>query len=407
MTEELAAKGGQAYSAEFIPLHRASFGLDEIEELKSCLQSGWVTRGPLTARFENDFARYVADGDPQRMNPPLYALGLNSCTAALHTALAVAGVGAGDEVITTPITFAATVNVIEHAGATPVLVDVHPDTLCIDETKIEAAVTEKTKAIIPVHYAGHPCEMDMICGIAKRHGLTVIEDCAHAIEAKYRGRRVGTFGDFACFSFYATKNITTGEGGMLVTRNAETLDKARVFSLHGMSKNAWQRYEGGGFELYDVELPGFKYNMFDIQAAIGIHQLQKIEGFHASRKWLCDDYREFLEDFPEVRPLEVRENCESAYHIFVCELDIEKLAVSRNEFLGLLLKENVQGYVHFIPVIELGFYKTKYGWGRERFPVASNAGDRIVSLPLYPSMSRDEVKKVVGAIGKVLSHVRK
>lgn len=406
MTEELAAKGGRPFCDDFIPLHRASFGLDEIEELKNCLQSGWLTRGPLTARFENDFIRYVADGDPQRMNPPLYALGLNSCTAALHTALAVAGVGAGDEVITTPITFAATVNVIEHVGGTPVLVDVHPDTLCIDETKIEAAVTKKTKAIIPVHYAGHPCEMDAICGIAKRCGLIVIEDCAHAIEAKYRGRRVGTFGDFACYSFYATKNITTGEGGMLGCRSEEALDKARVFSLHGMSKNAWQRYEGSGFELYDVEIPGFKYNMFDIQAAIGIHQIQKIEGFHASRKWLCDDYREFLEDIPELEPIGVRENCESAHHIFVCRLDTRKLGITRNEFLGLLLKENVQGYVHFVPVFEFSFYENKYGWARETFPVAADAGDKLISLPLFPSMSREDVKNVCGAIRKIQTALR-
>ena len=407
MTEELAARGGLPFSGEFIPLYRTSFGQEEMDELQRCLQSGWVTRGPLTERFELEFARYVADGDPEQMNPPIYALGLNSCTAALHTALAVSGIGPGDEVITTPITFAATVNVIEHVGATPVLADVHADTLCIDESKIEDAVTERTKAIVPVHFAGHPCEMEAICAIARRHNLTVIEDCAHAIESKYRGRRVGTFGDFACYSFYATKNITTGEGGMLVSRRAEMLDRARVFSLHGMSKNAWQRYEGGGFALYDVEMPGFKYNMFDIQAAIGIHQLRKIEGFHAGRKWLCDDYRELLEDFPEFRPLEVRENCESAYHIFVCELGIENLTVSRNVFLDLLLKENVQGYVHFVPVFEFSYYKSKYGWERERFPAAARAGERIVSLPLYPSMSRDEVKKVVGAAGKVLNHVRK
>ncbi len=406
MTEELAAKGGSPYCGDLIPLHRASFGLEEIEELKNCLQSGWLTRGPLTTRFESDFARYVADGEPHKLSPPVYALGLNSCTAALHTALAVAGVGAGDEVITTPITFAATVNVIEHTGATPVLVDVHSDTLCIDETKIEAAITEKTKAIVPVHYAGHPCEMDSICAIAKKHGLIVIEDCAHAIEAKYRGRRVGTFGDYACYSFYATKNITTGEGGMLVCRSAESLEKARVFSLHGMSKNAWQRYEGIGFELYDVELPGFKYNMFDIQAAIGIHQLQKIEGFHASRKWLCDDYREFLDAVPELEPLGVRENCESAYHIFVCKLNAAKLAAARNEFLGLLLKENVQGYVHFVPVFEFSYYKNRFSWVGEDFPVAAEAGTKLISLPLFPSMSREDVKNVCGAIVKVINAIR-
>jgi len=253
MTEKLAAHGGKPFARELIPLHRSSFGQEEIGELRNCLESGWITRGPLTSRFEKEFSAYL-NGDKFALDQvirdgakPMIALGMNSCTAALHTALIVAGIGPGDEVITSPITFAASVNVIEHVGATPVLADVHHDTLCIDEAAIARAITEKTRAIIPVHFAGHPCEMDKIARIAREHNLIVIEDCAHAIEAEFRGIPMGAIGDFGCFSFYATKNLTTGEGGMLTCNDEETIRKARVASLHGMSFNAWQRYEGREF----------------------------------------------------------------------------------------------------------------------------------------------------------------
>jgi dTDP-4-amino-4,6-dideoxygalactose transaminase len=479
---DLAAYGGAPFNRELIPLHRASIGAEELDELKNCLTSGWLTKGPMTAQFERDFATYLSR-DRARYTAPassrddratarddratardanaIHALGLNSCTAALHTALIAAGIGAGDEVITTPMTFAATLNVIEHVGGTPVIVDIHPDTLCINEKLIESAVTPKTKAIIPVHYAGHPCEMDAIMRIAREHNLVVIEDCAHAVEAEYRGQPVGAFGDFGCFSFYATKNMTTGEGGMLVCKSRDALDRARVVSLHGMSLNAWRRYSGKGFNLYDIETPGFKYNMFDLQAALGLHQLKKIDGWWNSRKWLYERYCEMLEDLPGVEPLRVRPHVKSAYHLMVVKLDIEALAglrhiyeasqltpnnrsgaavgggshdgetaeyadysksdavrdaysessaardayseasAVRDAFISLLLAENVQCYVHYKPIFEMSYYRDKYGWKPSDFPAAADAGTRIVTLPFFPTMGEEDVKGVVGAMRKV------
>ena len=288
------------------------------------------------------------------------------------------------------MTFAATLNVIEHVGATPVIVDVHPDTLCINEKLIQAKITPRTRAIIPVHYAGHPCEMETIMRIARERKLVVIEDCAHAVEAEYRGQAVGTFGDFGCFSFYATKNMTTGEGGMLVCKKAYHHEHARVVSLHGMSANAWQRYSGSGFRLYDIEEVGFKYNMFDMQAALGLHQLKKIDGWHASRKWLYERYCELLEDLPFVEPIRIRPNVKSAYHLMVVKLDIGALkgldrvyeesdvmrnvhrsestdeytgaSAVRDAFISLMLLENVQCYVHYKPIFEMNYYKRNYSW---------------------------------------------
>ena len=452
---DLAAYDGAPFNRELIPLHRASIGAEELDELKNCLTSGWLTKGPLTARFETEFAAYLSRGRARDDRAgAICALGLNSCTAALHTALIAAGIGKGDEVITTPMTFAATLNVIEHVGATPVIVDIHPDTLCINEKLIEAAVTPRTKAIIPVHYAGHPCEMETIMRIARERKLVVIEDCAHAVEAEYRGQPVGTFGDFGCFSFYATKNMTTGEGGMLVCQSEAHREQARVVSLHGMSANAWQRYSGGGFRLYDIETPGFKYNMFDMQAALGLHQLKKIDGWRDSRKWLYERYCEMLEDVRGVEPLRIRPNVKSAYHLMVVKLDIEALkglrrvyeespmwrdsgagvaaapssintgtnaqsvrsatsapdtyaesSAVRDAFVSLMLAENVQCYVHYKPIFEMSYYRQKYNWQASDFPAASDAGARIVTLPFFPTMGEEDVKGVVGAMRKVVGAV--
>ncbi|MHB8425171.1 MAG: DegT/DnrJ/EryC1/StrS family aminotransferase, partial [Gammaproteobacteria bacterium] len=266
---------------EFLSFSPPSVGEEEVAAVSEVLRSAWITTGPKTRQFEQEFATLLGASG---------TLALNSCTAALHTALVTLGVGPGDEVITTPMTFAASVNVIEHVGARPVLVDVQPDTLNIDPVKIEAAVTGKTQAIIPVHYTGHPADLDFILKIADKHRLAVLEDAAHALPAKYKGKYIGAGSNPVAFSFYATKNLTTAEGGML-TGTPEFLEKARVISLHGMSRDAWKRYDKGGSWYYEVILPGFKYNMTDIQAAIGLVQLRRLAGFQARRREIVARYQ--------------------------------------------------------------------------------------------------------------------
>lgn len=257
---------------------------DEITEVVDCLETGWLSTGPKVTRFERDFATYKGTGQ---------AAAVNSCTAALHLSLLAAGIGPGDEVITTAMTFCATVNAIIHAGGTPVLVDVDPETMNIDPVAVEAAVTDKTRAILPVHFAGRVCDMDPLMTIAKEHDLKVIEDCAHAIEGEYRGRKAGTFGDYGCFSFYVTKNVATGEGGMVLAREPAALDRIRVMAIHGMSGNAWKRYSDKGFKHYQVVTDGYKYNMMDIQAALGIHQLARVEKNWLRRQQICRSHCRF------------------------------------------------------------------------------------------------------------------
>ena len=281
-------------SNDSTPLHQPWLGEAEEREVLDTLRSGWLTTGPKTREFERSFADYIGCKN---------ALGLNSCTAGLHLALVCLDIGPGDEIITTPITFAATANVIVHQRAKPVFVDVDPGTLNIDADRIEGHISDKTKAILPVHLFGHPCEMETILRIAKKHHLAVVEDAAHAIETQYHGKKVGNIGDFTSFSFYASKNITTGEGGMLTTNRDDLAEKSRILSLHGISADAWKRHGGGEYVHYDVVSPGYKYNMFDVQAALGIHQLRKIEEFWQRRKGLVAIYNEAFQGVPEIRLL--------------------------------------------------------------------------------------------------------
>ena len=273
----------------FIVFGRPDIGEEEIAEVEACLRSGWLGTGPRVARFESDFAAY------KNMRPERVAA-VNSCTAALHISMVAAGLSPGAEVITTPLTFCATINAIIHAGLTPVLADVDPDTQCIDPDAVEAAITPRTEAILPVHFAGRPCDMERIMAIADRHGLAVIEDCAHAIETEYHGRKAGTFGDFGCFSFYVTKNVVTGEGGMILGRSEDHIARARILALHGMSKDAWHRFGDKGYKHYQVVECGFKYNMMDLQAALGIHQLARAEQNLTRRERLWFMYQESLAD---------------------------------------------------------------------------------------------------------------
>ena len=373
---------------EFMLFSPPAIGEEEIQEVVDTLRSPWITTGPKTRKFEQAFAGSI--GAPG-------ALALNSCTAALHTALACLGIGPGDEVITTPMTFTATVNVIEHVGATPVLVDVQPDTLNLDPGKVAEAITPRTRAIIPVHYAGHPCELDALQTLAQEHGLALIEDAAHSLPASYRGRKIGSGNNPVAFSFYATKNLTTAEGGML-TGDPAFLDRARRVSLHGMNRDAWKRYAKGGSWKYEVVMPGFKYNMTDIQSAIGLVQLRRLEEFHCRRKEVAAQYSEVFgtEDTFQV-PVRYR-HVEHAWHLYVLRLRPETLAISRDEFIEELAARNIGTSVHFIPIHLHPYYRDRYGYSPDSFPVALDSYQRMLSLPLHPMLTSQDVADVIDAV---------
>ena len=393
----LAAERTLTPRREFLPFSPPLIGEEEISEVVDALRSGWITTGPRTKRFETEFAGFL--GAPG-------ALALNSCTAALHTALVTLGVGPGDEVITTPMTFAASVNVIEHVGARPVLVDVEPDTLNIDPAEIAMHLTPRTKAIIPVHFAGHPVELDSVVELARRHGAAVLEDAAHALPARYRGRRIGAGRNPVAFSFYATKNLTTGEGGML-TGDQEMLDRARVVSLHGMSRDAWKRYDKGGKWQYDVLLPGFKYNMTDIQAALGLWQLRKLERFDARRREVVAQYTSAFADEAALVPPTARPEVDHAWHLYVLRLRPEALRIGRDQFIEELGKRNIGTSVHFIPIHLHPFYREKYGFRPDSFPIAHANYLRMLSLPLNLRLSDQDVADVIAAVLDVVRTYRR
>jgi dTDP-4-amino-4,6-dideoxygalactose transaminase len=370
---------------EFLPFSPPYIGQEEIDEVVDTLRSGWITTGPKTKLFEQEFARYV--GAPA-------ALALSSCTAALHTALVVAGVKPGDEVITTTMTFVATVSVIEHVGATPVLVDVEPDTLNIDPAQVEKAITPRTKAVIAVHYGGHPCEMDSLQDICDRHGLHLIEDAAHSLPASYKGRMIGSSNNLTAFSFYATKNLTTAEGGML-TGPPELIEKAQVASLHGMDKDAWKRNSKEGSWRYDVVMPGFKYNMTDIQAAIGLVQLRKLDAMDARRRQIVQVYQEELGKLGVFDLPVEREDCRSAWHLYPIRLKEGALGISRDRFIEEMKQRNIGTSVHFIPVHTFTYYREKYGFADDPFPVTQQESGRILSLPLHAGLSADNLREIL------------
>ncbi|HEX7120765.1 MAG TPA: DegT/DnrJ/EryC1/StrS aminotransferase family protein [Gemmatimonadaceae bacterium] len=382
---------------EFLPFAPPCVGEEEIAEVAETLRSPWITTGPRAQRFEQRFAEYL--GAPG-------ALALNSCTAGLHVALAAYGIGPGDEVITTTLTFVATVNVIEHVGARPVLVDVLPDTLNLDPRGVEAALTARTRAIIPVHYAGHPVDLDAIRALADARGLVVIEDAAHALPASYRGVRIGAGDNPVAFSFYATKNLTTAEGGML-TGGAEFLDRARMLSLHGMSHDAWRRYAKGGRWHYEVVAPGFKYNLSDVQAAIGLRQLDKLEAFQRRRRDVARRYTAAFSVEPALEPPVEQPHVEHAWHLYVLRLRLEALRIDRDRFLEELAARNIGASVHFIPVHLHRYYREKYGWTPECHPVSYAHYQRMLSLPLHPGLSDADVDDVIEAVRDVVDTYRR
>lgn len=368
--------------------------LDEEEEREvvDTLRSDWITTGPKVARFEKEFAEFV--GAPA-------ALAVSSGTDAMQVGLATLGIGPGDEVITTPMTFCSTVHVIEHVGARPVLADVEPRTLTVNPERVARAITSRTKAILPVHLYGHPCNMKEILALAERHRLRVLEDAAHALPTRHEGRMVGALGDMTAFSFYATKNVTTGEGGML-TGAADLIARARLWSLHGMDRDAYKRYSEAGSWYYEVVLPGFKCNMTDIQAALGIHQLRKLPRFQRRRHEIVARYQSAFGGMAEVEtPVELP-GAETSWHLYVLRLRLERLAIDRARFIQELKARQIGTSVHFIPVHLHPYYRDKYGWRPEDWPVAYREYQRLVSLPLYPRMSDQDVADVIEAVHDVV-----
>ncbi|WP_051470168.1 DegT/DnrJ/EryC1/StrS family aminotransferase [Fischerella sp. PCC 9605] len=365
----------------------------EIQEVLATMASGWLGTGPKVMRFENDFKAYKG---------ARYAVAVNSCTAALHLSMLAASLEPGDEVITTPLTFCATVNAIIHAGATPVLADVNPVTMNIDPMQVEARITPKTKAIVPVHFAGRPCDMDAIGEIADRYNLKVIEDCAHAVETEYKGRKAGTMGEFGCFSFYVTKNITTGEGGMILTRRQEDADRLKILALHGMSKDAWQRFGDEGYKHYQVVEAGFKYNMMDLQAAIGIHQLQRVTPYWQRRQEIWQLYNQAFADLPISLPAAPEPDTVHGYHLYTILIDKTKTGISRDAFLKAIHSQNIGVGVHYLSIPEQPYYQQKFGWQPEDYPNAMRIGRQTVSLPLSAKLTDADVEDVIAAVKRCL-----
>lgn len=411
---ELAIHGGSAVRDEFLVFGSPHIGDEEIAEVVETLRSGWLSTGPRTRRFEEDFRRYIGCK---------HAIAVNSCTAGLHLVLLAAGVGPGDLVITTPMTFAATANVIVHSGASPVFVDIDRQTLNMASDQLEDAVKAlirhrpaspyhkagngHLKAIIPVHMAGRPCDMDAIMEIARRFDLVVVEDAAHAAEARYRDRKIGTIGEATAFSFYVTKNICTGEGGMVTTERGDWAEEIRINSLHGLSKDAWKRYSADGFQPYEAVCPGFKCNMTDLQAALGIHQLARAERNLVVRDRHWRRYNDGFADLSEVITPTEEASIRHARHLYSILLNLERLNCSRNEFTAALRAENIGTGVHFTALHLHRYYRERFGYRPGDFPHAEWVGERTVSLPLSAKLTDRDVEDVIFAVRKVVQAYRR
>lgn len=396
--EKPAIAGGKAVRKTFLPPFFPAIGKEELAEITDTLRSGWLATGPKAHTFEGMLDDYLREK---------HTLALSSCTHALHLSLVVAGVGKGDEVITTPFTFISGINVILHQGATPVLVDIERDYYCIDPSKIEQAITKKTKAIIATHYAGQPCAIEDIKKIAKKYRLFLIEDAAHSFGALYKGKQVGTFGDTSCFSFYAAKNLACGEGGAVHTKRTSTAKKLRILSLHGLSRDAWKRYSSQGSWRYQVLYPGYKCNFTDLQASLGIHQLKKFKGFLKKKNTIARLYDRAFASLPSLIVPKVRPKSTHTYYIYPILIDTSKLAISRAAFIEALKAENVGTSVHFIPAHLQPFYKKMFGYKKGDFPVSEWVFDRTISLPIHSAMTMEDAQDVVNATIKVTAFYQK
>jgi len=379
--------------SEFLVFGRPTIEQDEIDEVVDSLQCGWLGTGPKVRRFEQDFASYKGVAS---------ATAVNSCTAALHLSLLAADIGPGDEVITSALTFCATVNAIIHAGATPILADVDPVTFNIDPREVEKKITRKTRALLPVHFAGNPCDLGALSALATRHGLILIEDCAHAIEAEYQTRKVGTVGDFGCFSFYATKNVCTGEGGMVLARKESHLDRIKSLALHGLSRDAWHRYSDAGFRHYEVHECGFKYNMMDLQAALGLHQLAKVERRWTRRRDIALRYAEAFSDLPITLPPEALPGNRHAHHLYPLRIARGSAGFTRDEFIEAMTGLRVGVGVHYRSIPTHRYYQTAFQWRPEDYPHAFQIGEETVSLPLSATLAEEDVEYVIEAVHQVL-----
>lgn len=376
----------------YLPYALPYYGEEEINQLVDTVKSNWWSKGPKTVKFEEKFAEYVGAS---------YAVAFNSCTAALHALHVAKGIGKGDEVITTPMTFCATANTVIHTGATPVFVDISEETGLIDADLIEAAITSKTKAIVPVHYAGQAADMDKIIKIANKYNLYILEDAAHAVCTTYKGKTVGSISDATAFSFYATKNLATGEGGMLTTNDKELAEKLRIVSLHGMNKNAWNRYGKGGSWKYDVVEPGYKYNMTDFQAALGLCQLERLEKMQQTREKYAQIYNQAFSELEGIELLKQLDTGKSAHHLYIIKVKNERLNITRDEFIEKLTEMNIGTAVHFIPVHLHPYYIENLGTKPGDFPVCERFYSEIISIPLFPAMKEEDVYYVAEAVRKI------
>lgn len=382
----------------FLPFHRPSIGEAEIAAVTEVLRSGWLTTGPRTREFEEAFASFV--GAP-------YAVALNSGTAALHLALEACGVRAGDEVIVPAITFAATAEVVVYLGAKPVIVDCLEDTMNLDPAEIDRVRSPRTRAVIPVHLAGLPCDMNRILASARETGLKVIEDAAHSLPASYDGRMIGALSDFTCFSFYATKTLTTGEGGMLTTPSAEAAERVRMMSLHGLSRPAWNRYAAPGAWFYEILEAGYKYNLTDPAAALGLVQLGRCLAFRDERRAIACRYEEAFADVPEIRLPPGLEDPGHALHLFVIRIQPDRLTINRDQFIQALAAENIGSSVHFIPLHLHPYYRDRFGYQPTDNPRATAIFQTTISLPIYPAMSTRDVDDVILAVRNIVERHRR
>jgi perosamine synthetase len=377
-----------------IPFALPDIGEDEIAAVAETLRSGWITTGPRVEEFERSVSNYIGSK---------YAVAVNSCTAALHLALEAIGLDEGDTVITTPMTFAASAEVIRYFKAVPLFVDIEPETMNIDTTKIEEALSlssdpGRIKAIVPVHYAGHPCEMDHIKQIAKKYGLAVVEDAAHAFPSQFRGQMIGTVGDITCFSFYATKNINIGEGGMAVTSNSRWAERMRVMSLHGIDKDAWKRHSAETQWYYEIIAPGYKYNLTDIAATLGLSQMEKIETLQQRREQIASLYNDVFQNLSQIEPLTPREHVKHSWQLYVIKVNPEALTISRNLFIEDMKSRGIGTSVHFVPLHIHPYYINTYGYRPDDFPVSFQCYERIISLPIYPRMTDEDVFYVIDSV---------
>jgi len=394
----LASQGGQPVREAFLPISIPWIGEREKQLVLDSLESGWITTGPRSLELASRVAALAG---------AKHAIALNSATGALHLALEALDIGPGDEVITSTYTFAATVNVIEHVRARPVLVDVEPDTLNLDPRRVEAAITPRTKAILTVDYGGHPCDYDALESLAAPRGIPLIDDAAHALGAAYRGRPIGSIAKVTAFSFYATKNLSTGEGGAAVTDDAALAERIQLLSLHGMSRDAWKRYSETGAWFYEVVAAGWKYNLSDVLAAIGVGQLDRFEEFQRRRLELVERYRAGLADVPEVRIPVARPDVTHAWHLFPIALELDRLTIDRAQFIRELRAENIGTSVHFIPIHFHPHFRDSLRLAEGAFPVAEDAYRRAITLPLFPRMADRDADDVCEAVRRIARHFRR